>query len=40
LIERLMPGPGQARHQLFFAMFTVSRFGVINQQNSHDLLIT
>ena len=40
LIECLMPAPGQARHQLFLAVFTVSRFRVMNQQDSHDLLAT
>jgi hypothetical protein len=40
LIECLVPAPGQTRHQLLLAVFTVSRFGVMNQQDSHDLLIT
>src|SRR5206468_8353894 len=40
LIECLMPAPSQARHQLFLAVFTVSRFRVMNQQDSHDLLAT
>jgi hypothetical protein len=40
LMECLMTPPVQARHQLFPAVFTVSRFGVMNQQNSHDLLAT
>jgi hypothetical protein len=35
-----MPAPGQARHQLFLAVFTVSRFRVMNQQDSHDLFAT
>ena len=38
LVGCLMPAPGQARHQLFLAVFTVSRFRVMNQKDSHDFL--
>jgi len=35
-----VPAPDQARHQLFLAVFTVSGFRVMNQQDSHDLFAT
>jgi hypothetical protein len=31
-----MPGPDQARHQLFLAVFAVSGFRIVDQQDSHD----
>jgi hypothetical protein len=40
LVERLESLLPQTGHQLFLAVFTVSRFGVMNQQDSHDLLAT
>jgi len=38
LVERLKSVPFEALHQLLLAVFTVSRFQIMDQKNAHNFL--